>query len=128
MAYVKLGKMPSHAREYVVDFPQLNGGLNLQELDYRIKNDETPEMKNLWWKDGVLCCREGQIWISNEPLGTFHASYNRLWNGRMLLHAGEKIYTVNPDNGRAIVLFTGSGMEYSGTFFPYNEKGYIPVT
>lgn len=125
MAYVNLGKMPSHAREYVVDFPQLDGGLNLQELDYRIKNDETPEMKNLWWKDGLLCCRDGQVWISEDPIGVYHASYSRLWNGKMLLHAGNKLCAVDPLDGAETVLFTGnSNFNVGGTFFPYNEKMY----
>ena len=22
--------------------------------------NESPEMENLWWRDGVLCCRDGQ--------------------------------------------------------------------
>ena len=125
MAYVNLGNMPSHAKEYVVDFPKLDGGLNLQELDYRIQNDETPEMKNLWWKDGLLCCRDGQIWISNAVLGSYCASYYRLWNGGMMLHAGNAIYVVNPQDGAAEVLYTGGAdMSVGGTFFPYNEKLY----
>lgn len=125
MAYVSLGKMPNHAKEYCVDFPQLNGGLNLQELDYRIQNDETPEMKNLWWKDGLLCCRDGQVWVSDEALGFYHASYYRLWNGKMILHAGNKIYIVDPITGESTILFSGgTDFNIGGSFFPYNERMY----
>ena len=125
MAYVSLSKMPSHAREYVVDFQQLNGGLNLQELDYRIKNDESPEMKNLWWKDGILCSRDGQSWVNDEGLGEYHASYDSIWNGKMFVHAGNKIYVVNPLSGEGESVYTGgSDMDVGGTFFPYNERMY----
>ena len=57
---VSLSSMPSFPKTYSVDFPRLDGGLNLWELDYRIKNNQSPEMKNMWWQDGVLQCRDGQ--------------------------------------------------------------------
>lgn len=125
MAYVSLSKMPKHAKEYVVDFPQLNGGLNLQQLDYRIQNDESPEMKNLWWKDGVLCSRDGQAWVNDTGFGEFHACYDTVWNGYMFVHAGTKIYAVKPVDGTGVAVYTGdSGFKVGGTFFPYNEKLY----
>ena len=125
MAYVSLNKMPKHAKEYVVDFPQLNGGLNLTELDYRIENDESPEMKNLWWKDGVLCSRDGQAWVNDTGLGVYHASYDSLWNGKMFVHAGTDIYVVDKATGIGTSVFSGEeDMTIRGTFFPYNEVLY----
>ena len=125
MAYVNLKKMPSHAKEYTVDFPQLDGGLNLKELDYRIKNDESPEMLNLWWKDGVLCSRKGQAWVSETELGEYRASYDQLWNGKMFIHAGTKVYAVDPVSGQATGIYSGGeDMTIGGTFFPYNERLY----
>ena len=121
--YVSLGSMPSAKREYVVDFPQLNGGLNLQELDYRIQNDETPEMKNLLWRDGILCCRNGQAWVSDVELGEYRSSYDSLWNGKAFIHAGDKIYAVGID-GVAEAVYEGLESDVHGTFFPYNEKLY----
>ena len=66
MAYVNLRKMPSAKREYTVNFENLDGGLDLNHLDYRIKNDESPEMQNLWWNNGVLCSRKGQVFVNDE--------------------------------------------------------------
>ena len=60
---VKLNAMPSAPKEYVVDFPRLDGGLNNRERDYRLRTDESPDMKNLWWQDGARCCRDGQVRI-----------------------------------------------------------------
>ena len=127
MAYVNLSSMPSPKREYVVSFERLDGGLNLQELDYRIGNNETPEIKNLMWKDGVLGCRSGQVWVNDDSTegDTFYAAYERLWNGKMIIHSGVKIYTVDPvENTRTAIYTGGSDMEHRGSFFSYNEKLY----
>ena len=132
MAYVNLSKMPDPKREYTVNFDTLAGGLNLQELDYRIGNNESPEMKNLMWREGVLSCRDGQTWVKTDAsgapvsLGTFHASYDRIWNGYMFVHANNKIYAVDPESGDSTLLYTAvdNTMAERGKFFPYNEKLY----
>ena len=125
MAYVNLGSMPSPKKEYMVDFPQLNGGLNLQELDYRIQNDETPEMKNLLWRDGILSSRRGQSWVNDSIGGEYHASYESLWNGMIFEHSGNQIVMFDPESGERTALYTGGeDMVTHGTFFPYNEKLY----
>jgi len=131
MAYVNLKKMPDPKREYSVSFDTLSGGLNLQELDYRINNNESPEMKNLMWKEGVLTCRDGQVWVKTcchgEPisLGNFHSVYNRVWNGAIIVHAGNSLYKVDPETGDSEVLYMSiSESAGRGSFFPYNEKLY----
>ena len=50
-------------------FRNLSGGLNLWELDYRMDADQSPEMKNLWWRDGLLGCRDGQELLSKSAPG-----------------------------------------------------------
>ena len=123
--YVSLSNMPSAKREYVVDFPQLNGGLNLQELDYRIQNDESPEMQNLWWEDGVLGSRDGQVWINSTIGDQLHAAYERIWNGKMVIHSGVHLYKVDPETGERVIIYTGSSnMTGKGTFFSYSGKLY----
>ena len=125
MGYVNLSKMPSAKKEYVTSFDMLAGGLNLQELDYRIDNNESPEMKNLLWREGVLSCRDGQVWINSTGLGTFHTAYDRLWNDCMFAHAGNCLYVVEPQTGESYLIYEADGgMSVRGTFFPYNEKLY----
>jgi len=127
--YVSLGSMPTPNREYVVNFENLKGGLNLYELDYRIDNDESPEMKNLWWRDGVLTCRDGQEFVNNLVYGSLHAVYERLWNGHMFVHTDTKIFVVDPEDGTRQVLYNGGeDMTVRGKFFPYNEKLYYKTT
>ncbi|NCC85092.1 MAG: hypothetical protein EOM03_13330, partial [Clostridia bacterium] len=63
--YVSLSSLPDPKKEYSVVFEMLNGGLNTQELDYRLGNNESPEMENVCWLDGTLNSRDGQEWLSN---------------------------------------------------------------
>ena len=92
MARVNLSAMPSAAKEYVVNFPRLDGGLNTWELDYRLKENESPEMLNLLWKDGALCSRDGQVYASGESLGTGWSAYEGLFHDNAFFHIGNKIY------------------------------------
>lgn len=90
---VNLKKMPKPQQTYVVDFPRLDGGLNLKELSYRLDPDESPNMKNLWWQDGVLQCRDGQRFIADATnLGEGFASSQDAFWGHLFLHIGTGLY------------------------------------
>ena len=136
MAYVNLSKMPSAKKEYVTSFDMLAGGLNLQELDYRIDNNESPEMKNLLWREGVLSCRDGQVWVRVEDDGTpvddpcdFVCAYEWLWHGCMFVHHSGGICVVNKDTGVPYALYEfDSEIKDHGTFFAYNDKLYYKTT
>ena len=56
-------------KEYALDYSNLCGGLNLWDPDYRLKPNESPEMKNLLWRNGMLCSRKGQVFLSDAELG-----------------------------------------------------------
>jgi len=63
---VDLSGLPDPKKEYTQRFENLSGGLNLRDLDYLLKPNESPEMKNLNWHDGVLACRDGQTLLSKS--------------------------------------------------------------
>ena len=58
--YVNLTHLPTPKKEYTVNFEKLTGGLNLYAPDYRLNNNESPDMENMLWKNGTLCSRYGQ--------------------------------------------------------------------
>lgn len=58
-----MAHMPKPATEYVVNFQDLNGGINLSDLEHMLTNKESPAMRNLLWREGVLCSRDGQEWV-----------------------------------------------------------------
>ena len=39
--------------------PELNGGLNVRDIDYKIEDNQSPQMLNMWYRDRVLSKRWG---------------------------------------------------------------------
>lgn len=113
-------------KEYVHSFPALAGGLNLWELDYRLKSSESPEMENLMWREGALNCRDGQVWLYNGTgLGTGRRAYERLFHGFIVAHIGSALYAFDPtaETVTESLLLSGIGT-VPGSFFLYGEKLY----
>lgn len=127
MAYVNLAHMPNAKAEYTVNFSNLDGGLNLSELEYRLKPDESPAMKNLLWREGVLCCRDGQEWVTEEQdIGAGIALYERPFWGYLVAHIGEGLYALDPKAEEPEwELLQNIGADIGrGTFFHYFDKLY----
>ena len=139
---VTLNTYPSYAKTYVVDFPKLNGGLNLRELDYRLDVNQSPAMKNLWWQDGVLQCRDGQRFLSSATtLGKGYACSKRPFHGREFFHIGGSIYYATPPVtvGASPESFTltpvitgvpenrGTFLRYGGDLMYKNRGGYYRI-
>lgn len=142
MAYVNLSKMPNPRQEYTVNFGNINGGLNLSELEYRLKNNESPSMKNLMWREGVLCSRDGQDWVGNLKAheGNYgKAMYPELFHGFIVAHLSFKgsggtytdgLYYCDPTDDTPtwtmLYVTVGEGAEESksGAFFVYYGKLY----
>ena len=130
MAYVNLSHMPNPKTEYVENFVNLNGGLNIQELEYRLKNDESPEMKNLLWREGVLCSRDGQEWlIDTNLLGAGIAMYDRPFHDHLVAHIGSYIcvwplHPVGPVGAWMPLNGIPEIGTKRGTFFHYFDKLY----
>lgn len=138
---ISLSSMPDQHATKMVDFPRLDGGLNLWELDYRLERNQSPEMKNLWWQDGVLQCRDGQTYVrgcgpSDEQLrdplpegvepwqdpGIGYTCAPDLFWDTAFFHIGSKIYYTDPTHERpALVELVDGVPENRGTFFRYND-------
>lgn len=138
MAYVNLSHMPNPKTEYTANFSNLDGGLNLSELEYRLKNDESPAMKNLLWREGVLCSRDGQGWVNEDMVspGVGYAMHEKLFNGFLVAHIGTDLYCLNPKDDAPDWLPLGLTVpENRGCFFHYfdslyykNAGGYFEIT
>ena len=121
-----MAHMPKPKTEYAVNFQELNGGINLNELEYRLSNKESPEMRNLFWRDGVLCSRDGQEWVTDvATLGVGYTLYERLFHGCVIAHIGTKLYALDPSASEPAFseLFTGVPAK-RGTFFHYFDSLY----
>ena len=137
---VSLSNLPSPPKEYVVNFPRLDGGLNTWELDYRLDANESPEMVNLWWQDGALCCRDGQsrLTAGEAPGGGWSACERPFW-GHGFFHIGEGLYCgdiSDPDVSalelklllEGIPPNRGSWFVYGDCLYYKNRGGYYRVS
>jgi len=128
---VKLSNLPAPPTEYAVEFPKLDGGLNLLELDYRMDANESPEMVNLWWRDGALCSRDGQTRLTpDKALGTGFSAYEALFHGRGFFHIGDALWygrLSDPDapaGELALTKLCGGVPREAGAWFRYGDKLY----
>lgn len=117
--YVDLSGLPDPKKEYTQRFENLSGGLNLRDLDYLLKPNESPEMKNLNWHDGVLACRDGQTLLSKSH-GRVYACAEEPFHDRLVVHCGASLYAVTPSTGSWMPLLQNVAQE-RGTFFRYDE-------
>lgn len=116
--------IPNRRDIRLVDFPRLDGGLNLWELDYRLDGNETPEMKNMWWQDGILQCRDGQAYLHHpeESPGKGYCCFAELFWDNAFFHIGGKLYYLNPEAEAPVLTELYAGVpEIRGTFFRYND-------
>ena len=78
----------SSKKEYAANFGTLKGGLNLFDPSYRLKSDESPDMLNLLWRDGMLRSRKPQEWI----ILPFHAAAREKRSQREDITGGMRSY------------------------------------
>lgn len=125
MPKINMKYMPSPNRERSMSFGDLAGGLNIQDLDYRLRPNESPYMKNLVWKDGCLNSRNGQMrkfTLATDKTG--YAAYDSFFHNRIIFHAGTSVFAVHVPTGNIQTLYTNSNMTKRGTFFLYDTKLY----
>lgn len=127
---ISLSNLPSPNREYVVDFPRLDGGLNTWELDYRLDANESPEMLNLWWQDGALCSRDGQSRLTAEGKGIGYSAYESLFWDHGFFHIGDGLYCAKltdadlPAGELELTQFCEGIPENRGSWFRFGDHLY----
>lgn len=113
--------MADPPKEYTVSFPTLSGGLNLWELDYRLEPDQSPEMRNMFWLDGALSCRDGQKKILDGGADAGYCCYEALFHDRAFFHIGTKLYWSDPRDEIVSKTEICTVPEHRGSFFRYGE-------
>lgn len=112
--------------ERTLDISTLDGGLNLWELDYRLDANQSPDLLNMYWKDGALSSRPGQKYIFNNATnyGAFIDCYSEYWEGLIIVHKNTNLYLVNPSTGAHTSLFSGLAATKGAGFFVFGDKLY----
>ena len=125
MPKINMQYMPAPNREYSMAFGNLAGGLNIWELDYRLRANESPDMRNLVWKDGCLNSRDGQVWVYDTIRSPGVTAYDSLFHGYVFFHAGTSVYKCAPDGSDdPVAVYTNAAMTERGTFFLYDTRLY----
>ena len=125
--------LPAANREYSLSYERLSGGLNLWELDYRLRRNESPEMKNLMWRDGALNCRDGQVWLDDTARGSAWAMAEKPFHDRLVFHAGGALYAWRLREKTLQTLLSelpenaGSFFRYNGALYYKNRGAYVAV-
>ena len=127
--YINLSRYPDQNKTYSVNFPELNGGLNLRDADYLLKANESPCMQNMWWKDGMLQCRPGQEVIATtvdtgepERSGTTLAAYSETFYDHAFVHIGRVMYYFDPSTTPVVYHPMLTDLNpVRGTFFRYRD-------
>ena len=127
--YINLSRYPEQNKTYSVNFPELNGGLNLRDADYLLKANESPYMMNMWWKDGMLQCRPGQEEIATavdtgepERSGVTVAAYADTFYDHAFVHIGRVMYYFDPSDTPVVYHPMLTDLNpVRGTFFRYRD-------
>ena len=127
--YINLSRYPDQNKTYSVNFPELNGGLNLRDADYLLKANESPCMQNMWWKDDMLQCRPGQEAIATtvdpgepERSGTTLAAYSETFYDHAFVHIGRVMYYFDPSTTPVVYHPMLTDLNpVRGTFFRYRD-------
>lgn len=119
--FISASSFPDRPKGKVANFKNLAGGLNLWELDYRMDANESPDMKNLWWHDGLLGCRDGQEYVSRQPLGKGYCCFESLYWGHMVAHIGDGLYAAIAGSEMTLEKLCDGIPAVRGTFFRYQD-------
>lgn len=127
--YINLSRYPDQNKTYSVNFPELNGGLNLRDADYLLKANESPCMQNMWWKDGMLQCRPGQEEIATavdtgepERSGVTVAAYADTFYDHAFVHIGRVMYYFDPSTTPVVYHPMLTDLNpVRGSFFRYRD-------
>lgn len=104
---------------------QLNGGLNLVDREWKISDNQSPKILNMWWKDGELSKRWGQEEITDSIVvetPTF-ATNKKLYKGYIIKHCGTKLYKQDPVTKVTTQIYTGLNAS-KGAFIKFGDKLY----
>lgn len=99
-----------------IKLPDLSGGINTQDPEYGINDNQSPDMLNLWFRGKALAKRPGQSLVLELP-DTHRIAH---FNGVKIIHAGDKLYSWDDELEEL-----QDGIEdAAGVFIPFGGKLY----
>jgi hypothetical protein len=105
------------------ELAEISGGINYEDQEYKLADDQSPYAKNVWYNNRILSKRWGFKNTNTTPLEAILAAYPRLFLGYFIIAAGTKLYKYDPAVGTASQLITGLTAQ-KGFFFQYGNVLY----
>lgn len=139
MAFVNLSKMPNPPATRVSTIPPPSGGLNLHDIPWQVRADQSPKMQNMWWEEGALRSRPEQLTYNNGLIKAIDddtardfdvVSHGRLYRGWYVFHANGHFYALSSDlSVKATLPQKDTDLAYAaafstGAFFVYQDVLY----
>ena len=75
----------------------LNGGLNLIEREWKLADNQTSKVLNMWFREGELCKRWGQEYINEALEKPTLTVYKYKYDGKIIFHSDTKLYTMDDE-------------------------------
>ena len=101
----------------------LGGGLNAAEPQDRIADNQSPDMKNLWYKEGALVKRPGQRPAVANLGGSVH-NISAVFDGFCVVHAGTRFYRWDEAGAK---YYKGEFSPASGRYPASPEEGSVYI-
>lgn len=102
---------------------QIAGGINYEDIEYQLADDQSPYALNVWYHNRILGKRWGYKQTNNTPTEPILTAYPYKFLGYFIFAAGTKLYRYDPATGTATMIFSGLTQQ-KGSFFKYNGKLY----
>ncbi|MCK9218287.1 MAG: hypothetical protein M0P77_10295, partial [Firmicutes bacterium] len=99
---------------------RIDGGICLSDLEFKLLDNQSPDMLNLWYKDKVLTKRYGQEYLPNN-LGEEKIIQCTLYKDDIIYHSDGKL--IKRSDGNEDELIAGLAND-KGTFFTFNDVLY----
>lgn len=103
----------------------LNGGLNLVDKEWKLSDNQTNKVRNVWWYNGEIGKRWGQELLDDGIAveSPCYSTYKYLFQGYIIKHCGTKLYKQDPTTSATTEIYTGLTAQ-KGSFFKFNSKLY----
>lgn len=104
----------------------LSGGLNLEDIEFELSENETSDCLNMWYKGGILDKRWGQEYLkeAEAPEANGRSILKRLYKDFLIKHTGTKLYKQDPSTGDITEIFTGLN-DAESELYKYNGNVYL---
>lgn len=104
----------------------LAGGLCLEDLEQKLRDNQSSKCLNVWYADRVLSKRYGQQWelpsdISANPIISV---YDRKYKGKVIFSSSTKLYSMDLTAHTQTEIYSALTANKKGSFFVFNNILY----